>query len=189
MNGGSAGCVGPWNQSEWWEPDWAHARTSHHISTALSSAVVALQISARQIAQLARGTHVPCLPARLPATLLATLPAPPLPLQVATDALVSMERAMARDGILTNDRQLACARINSQVGCYVAGCYVAAVQLYLCDTALHARKMCATARSLSSVPPPAPRHSVALFPPPLLSLHSRPACVLVPACLRLSVCA
>ena len=36
--------------------------------------------------------------------------------QVATDALVSMERAMARDGIVTNDRQLACARINSQEG-------------------------------------------------------------------------
>jgi RNA-splicing ligase RtcB len=36
--------------------------------------------------------------------------------QVATDALVAMERAMARDGIATNDRQLACARIGSQVG-------------------------------------------------------------------------
>ena len=36
--------------------------------------------------------------------------------QVATDALVAMERAMARDGIHTNDRQLACARISSQVG-------------------------------------------------------------------------
>ena len=35
--------------------------------------------------------------------------------QVATDALTSMERAMARDNIQTNDRQLACARINSQV--------------------------------------------------------------------------
>ena len=36
--------------------------------------------------------------------------------QVATDALVSMERAMARDNIRTNDRQLACARIQSQEG-------------------------------------------------------------------------
>eukprot|EP00761_Pharyngomonas_kirbyi_P013661 gb/GECH01013690.1/.p1 GENE.gb/GECH01013690.1/~~gb/GECH01013690.1/.p1 ORF type:complete len:505 (+),score=152.11 gb/GECH01013690.1/:1-1515(+) len=36
--------------------------------------------------------------------------------QVATDALVSMEKAMSRDGIHTNDRQLACARINSQEG-------------------------------------------------------------------------
>ena len=36
--------------------------------------------------------------------------------QVATDALTAMERAMARDGIKTNDRQLACARINSQEG-------------------------------------------------------------------------
>merc|ERR1711988_1410507 len=36
--------------------------------------------------------------------------------QVATDALVEMERAMGRDGIRTNDRQLACARIQSQEG-------------------------------------------------------------------------
>eukprot|EP00047_Mylnosiga_fluctuans_P015134 m.43700 g.43700 ORF g.43700 m.43700 type:complete len:523 (+) comp5789_c0_seq3:27-1595(+) len=36
--------------------------------------------------------------------------------QVATDALVQMERAMARDGIVVNDRQLACARIRSQEG-------------------------------------------------------------------------
>jgi hypothetical protein len=36
--------------------------------------------------------------------------------QVATDALVEMEAAMARDGIHTNDRQLACAHINSREG-------------------------------------------------------------------------
>jgi len=36
--------------------------------------------------------------------------------QVATDALVAMETAMKRDKILTNDRQLACARINSEEG-------------------------------------------------------------------------
>lgn len=36
--------------------------------------------------------------------------------QVATDALVSMEKAMKRDKIDVNDRQLACARINSQEG-------------------------------------------------------------------------
>ena len=36
--------------------------------------------------------------------------------QVATDALVEMEAAMARDGIHTNDRQLACARIQSKEG-------------------------------------------------------------------------
>lgn len=36
--------------------------------------------------------------------------------QVATDALVQMEAAMARDGIVTNDRQLACARIHSPEG-------------------------------------------------------------------------
>jgi tRNA-splicing ligase RtcB len=35
--------------------------------------------------------------------------------QVATDALLSMEKAMKRDNIETNDRQLACARIHSQV--------------------------------------------------------------------------
>ncbi|XP_059488734.1 RNA-splicing ligase RtcB homolog [Neocloeon triangulifer] len=36
--------------------------------------------------------------------------------QVATDALVEMEKAMARDKIETNDRQLACARIGSKEG-------------------------------------------------------------------------
>jgi tRNA-splicing ligase RtcB len=36
--------------------------------------------------------------------------------QVATDALVSMEKAMKRDKIDVNDRQLACARINSTEG-------------------------------------------------------------------------
>ncbi|KAG8329616.1 hypothetical protein J6590_082168 [Homalodisca vitripennis] len=36
--------------------------------------------------------------------------------QVATDALVEMEKAMKRDNIETNDRQLACARINSPEG-------------------------------------------------------------------------
>lgn len=36
--------------------------------------------------------------------------------QVATDALVTMEKAMGRDKIEVNDRQLACARINSKEG-------------------------------------------------------------------------
>jgi tRNA-splicing ligase RtcB len=36
--------------------------------------------------------------------------------QVATDALVAMEKAMSRDKIRTNDRQLACARIGSVEG-------------------------------------------------------------------------
>lgn len=36
--------------------------------------------------------------------------------QVATDALTAMERAMSRDGIAVNDRQLACARIDSKEG-------------------------------------------------------------------------
>jgi tRNA-splicing ligase RtcB len=47
--------------------------------------------------------------------------------QVATDALVEMERAMTRDGIHTNDRQLACARISSKEGQdYMAGMSAAA---------------------------------------------------------------
>lgn len=36
--------------------------------------------------------------------------------QVATDALIEMEKAMARDNIIVNDRQLACARIDSEEG-------------------------------------------------------------------------
>ncbi len=35
--------------------------------------------------------------------------------QVATDALTTMDKAMSRDGIKVNDRQLACTRINSKV--------------------------------------------------------------------------
>jgi RNA-splicing ligase RtcB len=35
--------------------------------------------------------------------------------KVASDALVSMEKAMKRDNIEVNDRQLACARIGSKV--------------------------------------------------------------------------
>merc|ERR1712194_234009 len=47
--------------------------------------------------------------------------------QVATDALVAMESAMARDGIKVNDRQLACARIQSEEGQnYLAGMAAAA---------------------------------------------------------------
>ena len=47
--------------------------------------------------------------------------------QVATDALVVMEKAMKRDRIETNDRQLACARINSPEGKdYLAGMCAAA---------------------------------------------------------------
>jgi tRNA-splicing ligase RtcB len=47
--------------------------------------------------------------------------------QVATDSLQDMEKAMERDGIVTNDRQLACARINSVEGQnYLAGMAAAA---------------------------------------------------------------
>ena len=45
-----------------------------------------------------------------------------LSFQVATDALLEMEKAMKRDGIHVNDKQLACARINSTEGQnYLAG--------------------------------------------------------------------
>jgi len=47
--------------------------------------------------------------------------------QVATDALIQMEKAMGRDQIHTNDRQLACARIASEEGQhYLAGMAAAA---------------------------------------------------------------
>ena len=47
--------------------------------------------------------------------------------QVATDALVQMEKAMGRDAIETNDRQLACARIASDEGrTYLSGMAAAA---------------------------------------------------------------
>eukprot|EP01119_Soliformovum_irregulare_P018734 TRINITY_DN5799_c0_g1_i3.p1 TRINITY_DN5799_c0_g1~~TRINITY_DN5799_c0_g1_i3.p1 ORF type:complete len:261 (+),score=71.19 TRINITY_DN5799_c0_g1_i3:165-947(+) len=47
--------------------------------------------------------------------------------QVATDALMLMEKAMAKQDIKLNDRQLACARINSQEGQdYLAGMAAAA---------------------------------------------------------------
>jgi len=47
--------------------------------------------------------------------------------QVATDALTTMDKAMGRDQIETNDRQLACARIDSQEGRdYLAGMAAAA---------------------------------------------------------------
>ena len=46
---------------------------------------------------------------------------------MATDALVAMEAAMARDGIKVHDRQLACARIHSPEGQnYLAGMACAA---------------------------------------------------------------
>ncbi len=47
--------------------------------------------------------------------------------QVATDALTAMEAAMARDNIAVNDRQLACARIDSPEGRdYLSGMAAAA---------------------------------------------------------------
>ena len=59
--------------------------------------------------------------------------------QVATDALVSMEKAMKRDKIEVNDRQLACARIQSKEGQeYLNGMAAAAnfawVKIYFCKT-------------------------------------------------------
>ncbi len=47
--------------------------------------------------------------------------------QVATDALLAMELSMRRDSIVVNDRQLACARINSREGRdYISGMAAAA---------------------------------------------------------------
>jgi tRNA-splicing ligase RtcB len=47
--------------------------------------------------------------------------------QVATDSLLQMEQVMTRDDIKVNDRQLACAKINSQEGQdYLAGMAAAA---------------------------------------------------------------
>jgi tRNA-splicing ligase RtcB len=46
--------------------------------------------------------------------------------QVATDALVEMERAMARDKVAINDRQLACAKISSPEGQNYLGAMAAA---------------------------------------------------------------
>ncbi|CAM9602714.1 unnamed protein product [Ectocarpus fasciculatus] len=46
--------------------------------------------------------------------------------QVATDALIEMEAAMARDNLEANDRQLACARIHSKEGQNYLGAMAAA---------------------------------------------------------------
>ena len=46
--------------------------------------------------------------------------------QVATDALIEMEAAMVRDNLVTNDRQLACARIHSKEGQNYLGAMAAA---------------------------------------------------------------
>lgn len=57
--------------------------------------------------------------------------------QVATDALVLMETAMRRDNIHTNDRQLACARINSKEGQdYLASMAAAANYAWVNRTAM-----------------------------------------------------
>ena len=51
--------------------------------------------------------------------------------QVATDALTAMETAMARDKIATNDRQLACARISSQVNVGPVCCALSEAAFYI----------------------------------------------------------
>jgi tRNA-splicing ligase RtcB len=51
--------------------------------------------------------------------------------QVATDSLIAMEEAMLRDGIVTNDRQLACARIKSKVR--FLRCFELVFMFFLCD--------------------------------------------------------
>lgn len=62
--------------------------------------------------------------------------------QVATDALVQMEAAMARDKIDTNDRQLACAKINSQVHTVVL-LLILCTQLKSCCGRRHQGTSCA----------------------------------------------
>jgi tRNA-splicing ligase RtcB len=58
--------------------------------------------------------------------------------QVATDALVAMETAMFRDGLATNDRQLACARIQSQVVCITSFFFLHVTSLLLFFFVSHA---------------------------------------------------
>jgi len=55
--------------------------------------------------------------------------------QVATDALTGMERAMARDHIHLNDKQLACARINSQEGQDYLAAMASAANFAFCNRA------------------------------------------------------
>lgn len=66
--------------------------------------------------------------------------------QVATDALSSMERAMATQNIQVNDRQLACARINSQEG----QDYLAAMVCSACVRTCQPNGHIAVVRSLHS---------------------------------------
>ena len=73
--------------------------------------------------------------------------------QVATDALVEMERAMVRDGIATNDRQLACARISSPEGqTYLAAMAAAANYAWVNRASMTFLARQAFAKTFSSTP-------------------------------------
>eukprot|EP00804_Cyclotella_cryptica_P019794 CCRYP_009688-RB/>CCRYP_009688-RB protein AED:0.00 eAED:0.00 QI:532/1/1/1/1/1/2/1002/695 len=72
--------------------------------------------------------------------------------QVATDALTEMERAMARDHIDLNDRQLSCARINSREGKSYLGERVLLKILLQCPTLSHLHFMTTMTFRLTTSP-------------------------------------
>ncbi|CAF1351024.1 unnamed protein product [Adineta steineri] len=73
--------------------------------------------------------------------------------QVATDALVAMEKAMKRDQIQTNDRQLACALIQSPEGQdYLKGMYAAANYAWVNRSSMTFLARQAFARCFNSAP-------------------------------------
>jgi len=81
--------------------------------------------------------------------------------QVATDALVKMEKAMARDRIAVNDRQLACARINSPEGQeYLAGMAAAANYAWVNRQSMTFLVRQAFAKTFSSTPDDLDMHLV-----------------------------
>jgi tRNA-splicing ligase RtcB len=73
--------------------------------------------------------------------------------QIATDALVMMERHMAEEGIVLNDPQLACARIHSDVGqAYLKGMACAANYAWVNRSTLTFLLRQAFARTLEMTP-------------------------------------
>lgn len=103
--------------------------------------------------------------------------------QVATDALTQMERAMARDGIDTNDRQLACARISSREGQdYLAAMAAAANYAFVNRASMTFLARQAFAKTFNRSPDELDMHvvydvshNIAKAGAPPLPLHSRSA--------------
>ncbi len=82
-------------------------------------------------------------------------------MQVATDALVAMEKAMARDGIEVPDRQLACARIQSPEGQhYLAAMAAAANYAWVNRAAMTFLVRQAFAKAFNSTPEALDMHVV-----------------------------